>query len=36
MKHGFCDACFSGEYILLPGGSEPPDRQMGLFPNSED
>ena len=35
MKHGFCDACFSGEYIVLPGDIGAPERQMRLFSETE-
>jgi amidophosphoribosyltransferase len=30
MKHGFCDACFSGEY-LVPTGNDADDEQLPLF-----
>ncbi len=31
MKHGFCDACFSGEYVLPVEHSRTPDSQLPLF-----
>ena len=32
MKHGFCDACFSGEYpVPVDPDPEPGDSQLGLF-----
>jgi len=31
MKHGFCDACFSGEYIIPVDEVAPPDPQLKLF-----
>jgi amidophosphoribosyltransferase len=34
MKHGFCDACFSGEYIIPVDEVAPPDPQLRLFETS--
>ena len=31
MKHGFCDACFSGEYIIPVDEVAPADPQLRLF-----
>ncbi len=31
MKHGFCDACFSGEYVIPPEEVEDPRAQLPLF-----
>jgi amidophosphoribosyltransferase len=31
MKHGFCDACFSGEYVFPVEHSRTPDSQLPLF-----
>ncbi len=31
MKHGFCDACFSGEYPIPADGGEEADAQLRLF-----
>jgi amidophosphoribosyltransferase len=36
MKHGFCDACFSGEYIIPAEERPQPDSQLSLFQRSED
>ncbi len=35
MKHGFCDACFSGEYPVPVEEAVPVDRQLGLFEGLE-
>jgi len=32
MKHGFCDACFSGDYIIPVEAVSPPSPQLDLFP----
>ncbi len=31
LKHGFCDACFSGDYVLPPEEHDPDNRQLGLY-----
>ena len=31
MKHGFCDACFSGEYPILVEETNAADSQLALF-----
>jgi amidophosphoribosyltransferase len=31
MKHGFCDACFSGEYVIPVESVSPASPQLGLF-----
>ena len=31
LKHGFCDACFSGDYVLPPDADQHRDDQLGLF-----
>ena len=35
MKHGFCDACFSGDYIIPVDEVAPPDPQLRLFEHDE-
>ncbi len=35
MKHGFCDACFSGEYPVPVEEAVQVDRQLGLFEEVE-
>ena len=35
MKHGFCDACFSGEYVIPVDEVAPPDPQLRLFDPEE-
>ena len=34
MKHGFCDACFSGDYVIPVEDLTRPDPQLGLFPQA--
>ena len=36
MKHGFCDACFSGEYPVPVEETLQVDRQLGLFEGVKD
>ncbi|MCP4007286.1 MAG: amidophosphoribosyltransferase [bacterium] len=37
MKAGFCDACFSGEYVIpMDEQNQSRDSQLGLFEESED
>jgi amidophosphoribosyltransferase len=36
MKHGFCDACFSNDYIMLEEGTPGRDQQLPLFQPSDD
>src|SRR5262249_29795656 len=36
MKHGFCDACFSGEYIIPVDEVTTPEPQLPLFDPSSD
>jgi amidophosphoribosyltransferase len=31
MKHGFCDACFSGDYVIPVEEAAPRDDQVRLF-----
>jgi glutamine phosphoribosylpyrophosphate amidotransferase len=31
MKHGFCDACFSGDYVIPVDAVTPPSPQLDLF-----
>jgi amidophosphoribosyltransferase len=31
LKHGFCDACFSGEYVIPMEEAHPDNRQIPLF-----
>jgi amidophosphoribosyltransferase len=31
MKHGFCDACFSGDYVIPVEAVSPPSPQLDLF-----
>ena len=35
MKHGFCDACFSGDYVISPETLAKDDRQLPLFEGDE-
>jgi hypothetical protein len=36
MKHGFCDACFSGEYPVPVSEPGKPSPQLPLFSESEE
>jgi amidophosphoribosyltransferase len=36
MKHGFCDACFSGEYPVPTSEPDAPNPQLPLFGQSEE
>ena len=36
MEHGFCDACFSGDYIIPVDRIEVADSQLGLFDRSTE
>jgi hypothetical protein len=36
MKHGFCDACFSGDYVIPVDEIGVADRQLPLFEASAD
>ena len=35
MKHGFCDACFSGDYAISPEELARDDPQLELFEGGE-
>ncbi len=36
MKHGFCDACFSGQYPVPPDEPAPGDAQLALFESPDE
>ncbi len=36
MKHGFCDACFSGDYVISPEELASDDRQLDLFGDEDE
>jgi amidophosphoribosyltransferase len=36
MKHGFCDACFSGDYVIPVDEVSQPDGQLALFEPGSD